>query len=76
MNGFMKELIVIPIVGAWIASFEVRLRNKVGRKEFELIVAQGIRLESHIWDIMKAQKIKPTIEPPDEIKNNSMEIKS
>jgi len=72
----MKELIVIPIVGAWIASFEVRLRNKVGRKEFELIVAQGIRLESHIWDIMKAQKIKPTIEPPDEIKNNSMEIKS
>jgi len=71
----MKELIAIPIIGAWVASFEVRLRHKVGRKEFELMVAQGIRLESHMWDIMKAQKITPTIEPPDEIKNNSMEKK-
>ena len=69
----MKELIAIPIIGVWIASFEVRLKNKIGRKEFELVVAQGIRLESHMWDIMKAQHIKATIEPPDEIKNKNGE---
>ena len=68
----MKELFALPVIGIWIASLEVRLRNRVSRKEFDLVVAQGVRLESHIWDIMKAQKIIPTMEPPDEIKNNSI----
>jgi len=68
-----ETLIAIPIIGTWIASFEMRLRNRVSRKEFDLVVAQGVRLESHIWDIMKAQQISPTIMPPDEIVNNSRE---
>ena len=74
MNGTLINLGSIPVIGAWIASIEIRLRNKVSRKEFDLFVKQsmnqGTRLESHIWDIMKAQKITPTIEPPDEIKNS------
>jgi len=74
MSTTLELLIATPLIGAWIASFEMRLRNRVGRKEFDLFVnqsvSQGSRLESHIWDIMKAQKITPTIEVPDEIKNN------
>ena len=75
MNGTLINLGSIPVIGAWIASIEIRLRSRVGRKEFELFVSQsmsqGTRLESHIWDIMKAQGVKPSIEPPEEIKNNS-----
>jgi len=76
MNGLIEKVAVpATIFLAWIGSFEVRLRNKVSRKEFDLFVgqsmSQGTRLESHIWDIMKAQGVKPSIEPPDEIKNNS-----
>ena len=75
MNGWEKIIAAIGANLVWVGSMEWRVRNKVGRKEFDLFVtqsmSQGTRLESHIWDIMKAQGVKPSIEPPDEIKNNS-----
>lgn len=71
MNGLFEKIVAPGVIFlAWVGSFEVRLRGKVSRNEFDHVVAQGNRLESHIWDIMKAQGIKPTVEPPEEIKNN------
>ena len=70
MNGLIEKIAGILLV-AYVGTTEWRIRGKVSRKEFDLVVAQGTRLESHIWDIMKAQNIKPSIEPPDEIKNNN-----
>ena len=72
MNGIIEKVVAPGVVLlAWVGSFEWRLRNKVGRNEFNHVVAQNNRLESHIWDIMKAQNITPTIEVPEEIKNNT-----
>lgn len=77
MNEILEKIVPPSVVVflAWIGSFEWRLRNKIGRKEFDLFVSQsmtqGTRLESHIWDIMKAQNITPSIEVPEEIKNNN-----
>ncbi|GAH69629.1 unnamed protein product [marine sediment metagenome] len=71
MNGIWDKMIIpSAIFVSWIGSFEIRLRNKVGRDEFNLVVAQGKLTQTWLWDIMKAQNITPSIEPPDEIKNN------
>jgi len=63
------------IILGWLGSFEWRLRNKVDKGHFNDAITQlrqqNNRLESHIWDIMVAQGVKATIEPPDEIKNNN-----
>jgi len=62
------------ILLAWVGSFEWRLRSKVSHKTFDATIipiqTQQNRMESHLWDIMKAGKIKPTVDVPDEIKNN------
>lgn len=70
VNGLDKIVgaFMIPLV--WIGSIEWRLRNKVSRDTFDVQQAQTNRIESHLWDLMKAQHITPSIEPPDEIKNN------
>ena len=75
MNGTWEKIIGVAMLPAfWLGSIEVRLRNKVGRDEFNLVVAQGKLTQTWLWDIMKAQNITPSIEPPDEIKNNHKEI--
>jgi len=74
VNGLWEKA-VLAIMGLWLGSGEFRLRNKVSTREcdsrYNHLVLQNTRIESHLWDIMKAQKITPSIEPPDEIKNNN-----
>jgi len=76
MNGIWEKAI-LAIMGLWVGSEELRLRNKVSKDHFNDVIVgfreQNTRLESHIWDIMQAQNIKPSIEPPDEIKYNHKE---
>lgn len=72
MNGSWKEILgVFALPAFWLGSIEVRLRNKIGREEFNLVVEQGKLTQTWLWDIMKAQNITPSIEPPDEIKNSN-----
>lgn len=71
MNGSIEKILgafAVPLV--WIGSVEWRLRNKVGKDRFADLQAQTTRVESHLWDIMKAQGVTPTVEPPEEIKHN------
>lgn len=72
MNGSIEKILgafALPLV--WMGSFEWRLRNKVGKDRFADLQTQMNRIESHQWDMLKAQNIKPSVEPPEEIKNNS-----
>ena len=72
MNGSWKEMLgMFALPAFWLGSIEVRLRNKIGREEFNLVVDQGKLIQTWLWDIMKAQKITPSIDPPDEIKNGN-----
>jgi len=60
---------------AYIGSLETRLRGKIGRRECRR-VHNGLdatinRIESHLWDLLKAQNIEPSMDVPEEIKNNN-----
>ena len=74
---FDWEKILAPgiLIVAWVGSFEWRLRNKVGQKHFDdtlnLMKGQQDRMESHLWDLLRAQKIEPSADLPEKIKNNS-----
>lgn len=72
MNGSIEKILgafAVPLV--WIGSVEWRLRNKVGKDRFKDLQAQTNRIESHIWDMMKAQGVEASVNVPDEIKKNS-----
>ena len=60
------------ILLTWLGSFEWRLRSKVCHKTCDAtanpIQKSQERIESHLWDIMRAQNIKPTIDVPNIIK--------
>jgi len=66
------------VVLAWVGSMEWRLRNvnsaKVSQKycdEFRTIMkGQMNRMESHMYDLLKAQGVKPSVEPPEEVKKH------
>jgi len=73
MDGFTEKLLVgIPL--AVLGWMEIRVRGKVSHKTFEATVQpiqkQNDRIESHLWDLMQAQKITPSRDVPDEIKHN------
>ena len=74
----LKDWFVAPavLVATWLASFEWRLRNKPNHREcnsrHDPMTEQLTRLESHIWDIMKAQNIRPTTPPPRIILENEV----
>ena len=70
MNGLEKLIGIFAIPAIWMASIELRLRNKVSNDRFDDLKNQNDRLESHLWNIMKAQHIEPTVDIPEEIKNN------
>ena len=75
MTGLFDKLIApAAIIFAWVGSFEWRLRNKVNADHFKDSIGelrqQNIRMESHLWDIMKAQGVKPSRDVPEEVKNN------
>ncbi len=55
----------------WMTSIEWRLRGKVSKDRFADQQVQLNRVESHLWDLLKAGNIKASIEPPDVIKNNN-----
>jgi len=75
MGGAVETVIgTITGAAAWMASVEWRLKGKVSKDRFADQQIQLKRLESHIWDIMRAGNVKATIEPPDEIKNNNKEM--
>lgn len=69
-NGFEKVAAIIAIPLAWFGSIELRLKSKVNRDAFDLLTGQTNRIETYLWEIMKAQGIKSSIDPPDEITNN------
>ena len=69
-NGFEKAIGIFSLPALWIASIEVRLKNKVSKDRFTDLKEQNDRLESHLWDLMQAQHVTPTIAVPEEIKNN------
>jgi hypothetical protein len=56
----------------WVGSIEYRLRGKVGREQCAIVSdiyrEQSIRLESHMYDLLKERGINPSIEPPEEVK--------
>lgn len=58
-------------IGMWVASIEWRIRGKVSNDRFADQQVQLNRVESHLWDLLKAGNIKVSIEPPDVIKNNN-----
>ena len=69
MNGYLeKAWYGLPLL--LLGWFEVRVRGKVGKDRFNDLKIQTDRVESHLWDLMKAQKIKPSMDVPDSIKNN------
>ena len=74
MNGIWEKA-VFAIMGLWMGSGELRLRNKVSTREcdtrYNHLINQNTRIESHLWDIMRERGIKPSMEPPDNIKNNN-----
>ena len=53
----------------YLGSIELRLRSKVSRHELTILTDQMTRCESHQWDIMKAMKIVPTMEPSEVVMN-------
>lgn len=68
-----------PIVagfGAWLVSFEARLKGKVSEKTFDVAIrslqTQNERIESHVWDLMRSQGVEPSVDVPEKIRNNSM----
>jgi len=72
----IKELLAPgALILGWVTSLETRLRGKVSKDTCEVargqFTAQLTRIESHVWDIMKAQGVTPTMEVPDDIKNNN-----
>ncbi len=81
MNGMKNKTILVVTISVvtalltlWFTSFEARLGSKVDEKTFDVAIRglqkQSERIESHIWDIMQSQGIRPSIPVPDEIKNN------
>lgn len=72
-KGIAEIIILLAMLG-FFGSLEWRIRSKVSHKTFDAIIRivteQNKRLESHIWDIMREMKIQPSMEPPEEIKNN------
>lgn len=68
------DKISMPVIGIglWAGSLEKRLWGKVNVRECDAkhkhTDKQLNRLESHLWDVMKAMKIEPSVEPPEEIK--------
>lgn len=70
MNGLEKLLAPIILPLAWMGSLEWRLRSKISKDRFEDLKTQTDRVESHLWDIMQASKIKPSMDVPEKIKNN------
>ena len=80
-GSVLEGLFVIAPAGvvlAWVGSMEWRLRSfnnvKVNQKycdEFRGVMkGQMDRMESHIYDLLKAQGVEPSREPPEEIKNH------
>ena len=70
-NGHLDKLYgLIAIPGLWITSIELRLRGKVGKGRFNDLKTQMDRQESHLWDIMKAQGIKPSRDLPERVTND------
>ena len=67
-----KTLAPLIGIGLWATSIEKRMWGKVSvrecDKQHKVLNGQLNRLESHMWDIMKAQNITPSVEPPEEIK--------
>ena len=70
MNGTIETMFG-TVIAMWVSSVEWRFRNKISKDRFADQQVQLNRLESHIWDLLKAGNIKATIEPPDAIKNNN-----
>jgi len=70
-----KTLAPLIGIGLWATSIEKRMWGKVSVRECDTkhktTDAQLVRLESHVWDIMRTMKIEPSIPVPEEIKNNS-----
>jgi len=58
---------------SWFGSLEVRLRSKVNASRFGDLKGQVERIETHIYQLLTAQRMEPWADPPDEIKkkNNS-----
>jgi len=52
----------------WAGSVEKRLGNRVTAREFNGMREDVKWLQSAVWDIMVAKRIKSSLEPPDEIK--------
>ena len=76
MNGTWEKIVGVAMLPAfWLASIEIRLRNKVSIREcdtrYNHLINQNTRIESHLWDIMRERGIKPSMELPDNIKNNN-----
>jgi len=69
MEGITAK-IGLAVAGLWLSSQEWRLRGKVDKERFSDLQAQTNRIESHQWDIMKELKIQPSMDVPEEIKNN------
>jgi len=70
MADGIYEKLIAPLAGfgIWIYSVERRLANRVTPREINGLKDQANRLESHLWDLMKAQQIIPSVEPPEEVK--------
>ena len=60
---------------AWLGSFEWRLKNKVSLRTFDATIVPmqkgQERIESHLYDLLKERCITPTMDVPENIKNNS-----
>ena len=60
---------------AWLGSMESRIRGKVNgdtcNAHVKHMTTQLERIESHMWDMMKANNIKPSVPFPDGIINNN-----
>lgn len=71
MFGYEQIAAVVmpPLVG-WIGLFELRLRNRVSKDRFNDLKAQTDRVESHLWDLMKDRGITPSMDVPENLKNN------
>lgn len=69
-------LVMAPaaVMLAWVGSMEWRLRSKVSQRLCDNVRPdmkdRMTRIESHIYDLLRERKIKPTMDPPEEIRNN------
>ena len=63
-----KAMAPLAGFGVWIYSVEKRLGNRVTPREFNGLKDDVKWVQSAVWDIMVAQKIKPSVQPPEEIK--------